>query len=95
MDILITLNTSFFVKGSLINKRLEILKNYSKNELILDLITFMPLTYCLMRKKFSYFKLLVLLIIFKLFKHEKKMEDYLRFSEKQQGLFKKFIYKYN
>ncbi len=46
-DSILTLNTAFYEKGKLIEKRITILKNYLSKRFVNDIITLMPIIYLL------------------------------------------------
>lgn len=43
VDIILTLNTSFYQKGALIDNKTNIITNYLNNNLLLDIITIGPM----------------------------------------------------
>ena len=50
LDIFVTLNTSYYSKGALIDNKFKIMKNYFKKHFILDLITTGPMVYSILAK---------------------------------------------
>jgi len=45
IDIILTLNTSFYLKGALIDGKSSILNNYRKHNLWLDILTISPMCF--------------------------------------------------
>ena len=84
-DIFITLNTAYFSKGSIITKKSKIFENYVQNELLIDVLTLIPMMLTLFIRDLFFFEILFFLRIFKVGNQFKKMEEYLQLSEKNQG----------
>ena len=66
IDIILTLNTSFYSKGALIDDKASILKDYFYNHLFLDFITIGPMTFSVFGKNFKLIEISFLLRIAKL-----------------------------
>ncbi len=45
IDIIVNLNTGYYQKGHYINSRIKIVKNYFKNNVYFDVITYLPVLF--------------------------------------------------
>ena len=81
-DIVITLNTGFYFKGTLILNKERIIKNYAKNKLLLDFITLGPyLIIIFLEFEGRMLQLLFLLRIIKMKNIMKKIKEHLLLPE--------------
>ena len=88
INILVTLNTSFYFEGRIISDKRKIFKNYKEKELFMDVLTLTPIFINFFLKNYFSLDILFIFRIFRIQIQFKKMEeDYLEFSEKSQAFF--------
>ena len=98
IDIIVTLNTSFYYKGTLQSEKSKILKHYVKTQLNLDIITLGPFLFVSLLNTFNNNKFLEILFVLRIIKMKKlikKIKENLILPENMQGtieLFRLFFF---
>ena len=87
IEILISLNTSYYSKGIYIENRLKILKHYIKFDFLTDLLTLLPL-YMSMNSLSEFLDLIFTFRIIRIGSILKRIEEYLQLRGKKEGLFR-------
>lgn len=87
LEILITLNTSYYSKGNYITSRFQIFKNYLKYDSFLDLLSIFPLFLSGTGILGEGLDLMFLIRIVKLPYLIKRLEEYLQLRGKKEGIF--------
>ena len=87
IEILISLNTSYYSKGIYIVNRWKILKHYIKYDFLTDLLTLMPL-YMSMNSLSEFLDLIFTFRIIRTGSILKRIEEYLQLRGKKEGLFR-------